>query len=246
MIPASSPQRSNTRAVPRGAARWHSGRSPLRAWVTLCAALSWLSIALPASAQSCFESSGGICSSILLCCVEDEPGAFLCAYSTDVMTLDCAGTCTQGHAQQINDGCGIAYGEGTCSDTCVFAKDGECDDGREGAISGLCAVGTDCGDCEKRSYVNQGICNDSCGRQNGICEDGRSRDVSDVCDVGTDCTDCGTYFGGCAVHAGAERTGRLELGASMLLLVTAAGAARGRRRRRHESRGASPPHREEP
>ena len=35
-----------------------------------------------------------------------------------------------------------------CSDTCVFANDGACDDGRPGAPFSLCDFGTDCNDCE--------------------------------------------------------------------------------------------------
>ena len=34
-----------------------------------------------------------------------------------------------------------------CSNTCRFAGDGECDDGREGAQTSLCTFGTDCADC---------------------------------------------------------------------------------------------------
>ena len=34
-----------------------------------------------------------------------------------------------------------------CSNTCRFAGDGECDDGREGAQTSLCTFGTDCTDC---------------------------------------------------------------------------------------------------
>jgi hypothetical protein len=40
-------------------------------------------------------------------------------------------------------GCKPAY----CADTCRHAYDGECDDGRPGAATGLCARGTDCSDC---------------------------------------------------------------------------------------------------
>ncbi len=36
---------------------------------------------------------------------------------------------------------------GGCDDTCQFAFDSECDDGRQGAISGACAPGSDCSDC---------------------------------------------------------------------------------------------------
>lgn len=34
-----------------------------------------------------------------------------------------------------------------CEDTCAWANDGECDDGRDDAVTALCALGTDCGDC---------------------------------------------------------------------------------------------------
>lgn len=34
-----------------------------------------------------------------------------------------------------------------CADTCPLAVDGACDDGRSGAATGLCSVGTDCSDC---------------------------------------------------------------------------------------------------
>ena len=37
-----------------------------------------------------------------------------------------------------------------CSDSCIFAFDGECDDGGMGAVFSVCAWGTDCGDCGPR------------------------------------------------------------------------------------------------
>lgn len=40
-------------------------------------------------------------------------------------------------------GCEQTY----CTDTCRFAGDGICDDGRDVAYNALCARGTDCGDC---------------------------------------------------------------------------------------------------
>lgn len=40
-------------------------------------------------------------------------------------------------------GCETPY----CADTCRHALDGECDDGRPGAVTGLCGLGTDCSDC---------------------------------------------------------------------------------------------------
>lgn len=34
-----------------------------------------------------------------------------------------------------------------CSNTCRFANNGECDDGRQGSDTDLCGAGTDCTDC---------------------------------------------------------------------------------------------------
>ncbi len=39
---------------------------------------------------------------------------------------------------------------GTCSDTCLFAFDGECDDGGRDAAFAICALGSDCTDCGPR------------------------------------------------------------------------------------------------
>lgn len=39
------------------------------------------------------------------------------------------------------------FDDGMCLDTCEFAFDGECDDGRPGAVTDFCAPGTDCNDC---------------------------------------------------------------------------------------------------
>ena len=36
---------------------------------------------------------------------------------------------------------------GACFNTCRYANDGECDDGRPGAHTGLCSYGSDCNDC---------------------------------------------------------------------------------------------------
>jgi len=40
----------------------------------------------------------------------------------------------------------------SCSNTCMYASDGECDDGGVGAHYALCQLGTDCNDCGSRSY----------------------------------------------------------------------------------------------
>ncbi|HJL09066.1 MAG TPA: hypothetical protein RMH85_11225, partial [Polyangiaceae bacterium LLY-WYZ-15_(1-7)] len=46
---------------------------------------------------------------------------------------------------------GVAYRRpgqgGQCTNTCRYANDGECDDGRPGSHTSLCAYGSDCNDC---------------------------------------------------------------------------------------------------
>jgi hypothetical protein len=75
---------------------------------------------------------------------------------------------------------------GDCANTCVYAEDGECDDGGPGATSSVCEVGTDCADCGYR------LCEDSCTwAADGSCDDGGAGSEDDVCTYGTDCADCG-------------------------------------------------------
>jgi hypothetical protein len=40
-----------------------------------------------------------------------------------------------------------------CENTCIFANDGECDDGGSNAASDFCEYGTDCEDCGLRTIV---------------------------------------------------------------------------------------------
>lgn len=44
-----------------------------------------------------------------------------------------------------------------CTNTCRFALDGQCDDGRGGSFSGYCAVGTDCRDCGPNRAAETGF-----------------------------------------------------------------------------------------
>jgi hypothetical protein len=37
--------------------------------------------------------------------------------------------------------------QGSCDNSCRFANNGECDDGREGSDTDVCSPGTDCSDC---------------------------------------------------------------------------------------------------
>jgi hypothetical protein len=111
-------------------------------------------------------------------------------------------------------------GSRMCANTCPYASDGACDDGGPGALSGICAYGTDCEDCGPRELAaaprttpvppsgqpvpspraipapsplpNLALCSDSCRSSNdGACDDGGPGAQHDVCAYGTDCSDCG-------------------------------------------------------
>lgn len=78
-----------------------------------------------------------------------------------------------------------------CTDTCRFAYDGECDDGGEGAITGLCGLGTDCGDCGARSaggpppmMMEGDECPEGCGGDE-VCV--RMHGCLSLCETGGDC-----------------------------------------------------------
>ena len=43
----------------------------------------------------------------------------------------------------------------SCSNTCEYANDGECDDGGFGAVYSVCSLGTDCNDCGVRDGNRQ-------------------------------------------------------------------------------------------
>ena len=86
----------------------------------------------------------------------------------------------------------------TCSDTCQFANDGECDDGRAGAISAACATGTDCNDCDRTGPpAGPPQCssnNNGCEyADDDICDEGEEN--SDFCVAGSDSRDCGRCGG---------------------------------------------------
>jgi hypothetical protein len=87
-----------------------------------------------------------------------------------------------------------------CSDSCIYAGNGTCQDGGRGSSGSQCTLGTDCSDCDVRDPDDPGtgggieVCNDSCGifAGDGLCDDGGpSGDGFGFCDPGTDCTDCG-------------------------------------------------------
>lgn len=90
---------------------------------------------------------------------------------------------------------------GRCENTCQYANDGECDDGRPNAHTGLCGLGTDCNDCgrvgqrfRKSSGPTAGMCTNTCQHaRDGECDDGRPNSHTNVCGAGTDCADCGPW-----------------------------------------------------
>ena len=69
--------------------------------------------------------------------------------------------------------------------SCQYANDGTCDDGRPGSSYSLCEPGTDEADCGVLDYSN------SCQYANdGSCDDGRPGASYSLCDRGTDSNDC--------------------------------------------------------
>jgi hypothetical protein len=119
-------------------------------------------------------------------CDDGRPGAHTsaCPYGTDCN--DC-GYAQGGTVYQQGGG----YSSGGCYDTCQHARDGECDDGRPGSHTALCAYGTDCTDCSGGGGYG-GACNNTCRHANDReCDDGRPGAHTALCAYGTDCNDCG-------------------------------------------------------
>jgi len=90
----------------------------------------------------------------------------------------------------------------TCSDSCMFAYDGWCDDGGPGSEYSDCTLGTDCGDCGPRSGTTSSppsasctsncLCTNTCSSaSDNDCDDGGPGAEYSACSVGTDCVDCG-------------------------------------------------------
>ena len=80
-----------------------------------------------------------------------------------------------------------------CTNTCRYANDSECDDGRPGAHTSLCAYGTDCNDFGAAGVqVQRQGCVNTCRHANdGECDDGRPGSITSLCTYGSDCNDCG-------------------------------------------------------
>jgi hypothetical protein len=131
----------------------------------------------------------------------------LCEYGTDCRDCGPRGAAGGGGATEPGSGSDAGPGDpGGCTDTCEFADDGECDDGGDGAMTDLCAFGTDCADCGARAGGTSGGtdpsdptdpteapgCTHTCEfADDGECDDGGPESDYDYCDLGTDCNDCG-------------------------------------------------------
>jgi hypothetical protein len=111
----------------------------------------------------CYQARGGQCQDGCDC-----TGKFVCQNNRCVECSNDA-ACNQGARDQCTDGgfcvededLGMGGGDGpverVCEDTCgqfetpePWNGDGDCDDGGEGSLNGLCALGTDCEDCGPR------------------------------------------------------------------------------------------------
>lgn len=75
-----------------------------------------------------------------------------------------------------------------CENTCIYARDGACDDF---SYDDTCDVGTDCDDCGVEEVDD--TCGDYCHGNNGdgMCDDGGPGSEWAVCGLGSDCSDCG-------------------------------------------------------
>ena len=86
---------------------------------------------------------------------------------------------------------------GTGSNSCTYAYDGRCDDGRSGSHSSACRYGTDQNDCKYTKPLapiptGPNSCQFAYDKQ---CDDGRLYAQSSTCDYGTDQYDCNRIFG---------------------------------------------------
>ncbi|UCE61168.1 MAG: hypothetical protein JSU63_05345 [Phycisphaerales bacterium] len=95
-----------------------------------------------------------------------------------------------------------------CSNTCVGADNGRCEDGGTLSVAAICLPATDCNDCGARDVPG---CSNTCATAlNNICEEGIS------CDTGTDCHDCGgaTPVPGCSDRCDSSQDGECDDGGS--------------------------------
>jgi hypothetical protein len=99
----------------------------------------------------------------------------------------------------------------TGQNSCQFAFDGECDDGRAGSVTSACSPGTDTADCSAGprptgTPTQPGV--NSCQFAfDGECDDGRAGSVTSICSLGTDSADCSSSPGPRPTGGGSGGTG---------------------------------------
>jgi len=92
-----------------------------------------------------------------------------------------------------------ASGRDTCTNTCMYDNDGDCDDGGPGSDFSSCELGSDCADCGGGDATNaptgqatRSTCTNDCDYvYDGDCDDGGPGSEYSSCDLGSDCYDCG-------------------------------------------------------
>ena len=168
-------------------------------------------------ADTCYFASDGYCD-------DGGPGAdySFCDAGTDCTDCGAGGSAAASDEDSDADGAGAdgAGADGSsdaadgCTETCLYASDGGCDDGGPGAEYSICALGTDCTDCGPRAASaspspqlpdedsdsieadsdssEADLCTQTCWyASDGACDDGGCGADFSICDIGTDCTDCG-------------------------------------------------------
>lgn len=135
------------------------------------------------------------------------PSGSVCCASVGNPDKYCPGgtVCTTDGRCSSGGGGGSGGSGGGCDNSCQYANDGACDDGRPGAAFNVCAFGTDCSDCAGvtggsgggAGGSGGGSCSNTCQYANdGTCDDGRPGARFSLCSFGTDCADCAGLGGG--------------------------------------------------
>lgn len=114
---------------------------------------------------------------------------------------------------------GGAGGRATCTNTCSYSSDGDCDDGGPGSEYSSCSLGSDCVDCggdatnapkppppppppepsppgqahASPADTGRSTCTNTCRwKYDGDCDDGGPGAEYSGCSFGSDCYDCGS------------------------------------------------------
>jgi hypothetical protein len=85
-------------------------------------------------------------------CEQQAAGWTCTPWPIDVILVYAAAFQRLGFCELVPSGGGVDFGDGAgkCTEECLFADDGECDDGGSGSQTDICLPGTDCTDCGAR------------------------------------------------------------------------------------------------